>query len=351
VAPAKAQKGQVMLKPTIVILSLLLLPVSVFAQSKPVSLDPLVITGQVVDENGRPVAQAQVEARPNSLSGALPRALSDAEGKFSILVRKTGTFKLTASKLKDSYASMASPFYYPTELLPEVIVDNGRPTPFTTVRLGPRAGRISFRVVDNVTSQPLQQVTIAACRAESPRYCRRQVFTNPMGMFLMLVPSVQVVLQVTAEGYKDWVQPRGDEPAQWLVASNTATDVEVRLIPVTTDETITKLEAGRLPAPQPLSPASGIIFDNYPRLTRLEWSVVSGASTYTVEIDYCDFCEDRQCFRPLDGAWLPPTTGLKDTSYEFNFIGAQPGRWRVWATDEKGRAGRKSEWSTFVYRQ
>jgi Carboxypeptidase regulatory-like domain len=341
-----------MLKQTIVILSLLLLSVSVFAQSNTPTQNPLVINGQVVDENGRPVAQAQVEARPNSLTGALPRAFTDDEGKFSILVRTAGPFRLTASKLSDLYAPTASPFYYPAkELLPEVIVDYGRPTPFTTVHLGPRAGKINFGVVDNVTGQPIQQVIIRACRAESPKYCRRQVFTNPMGMFQMLVPSVLVVLQVSAEGYKDWVQAEVDEPAKWLVASNSTTVVNVRVIPMTADEKFSLSEAGRLPAPQPLSPSSGAIFDNYPRLTRLEWSVVPGAATYTVEIDYCDFCEDRQCFRPLEGTWLPPTSGLKDTSYEFNFIGAQPGRWRVWATDEQGRAGRKSEWSTFFYRR
>ena len=31
------------------------------------------------------------------------------------------------------------------------------------------------------------------------------------------------------------------------------------------------------------------------------------------------------------------------------FVGAQPGRWRVWAVDKEGREGFKSPWRLFVY--
>lgn len=35
--------------------------------------------------------------------------------------------------------------------------------------------------------------------------------------------------------------------------------------------------------------------------------------------------------------------------YKFDFVGAQPGRWRVWAVDNEGREGEKSPWRTFTY--
>jgi len=36
---------------------------------------------------------------------------------------------------------------------------------------------------------------------------------------------------------------------------------------------------------------------------------------------------------------------------EFSFVGAQPGRWRVWAVDKEGREGFKSPWRRYVYNQ
>jgi hypothetical protein len=35
--------------------------------------------------------------------------------------------------------------------------------------------------------------------------------------------------------------------------------------------------------------------------------------------------------------------------YTFDFVGAQPGRWRVWALDKNGKPGQKSPWWTFHY--
>jgi len=44
-------------------------------------------------------------------------------------------------------------------------------------------------------------------------------------------------------------------------------------------------------------------------------------------------------------------SGLTDTSYTFDFVGKQPGRWQVWAIDENGIPGPKSGWWGFTYLQ
>jgi len=41
-------------------------------------------------------------------------------------------------------------------------------------------------------------------------------------------------------------------------------------------------------------------------------------------------------------------SGIVGTTYEFMFIGAQPGRWRV-AMDREGREGFKSPWRVFIH--
>jgi serine/threonine protein kinase len=100
-----------------------------------------------------------------------------------------------------------------------------------------------------------------------------------------------------------------------------------------------------LPAPTQLSPASGTVFNNYPRTTTLQWSAVPGAASYTVQIYY---------YQPGDticsgGAQDYLTPNITNTSYTFEFVGAQPGCWRVWAVDAAGRQSSISGWWEFSY--
>jgi serine/threonine protein kinase len=100
-----------------------------------------------------------------------------------------------------------------------------------------------------------------------------------------------------------------------------------------------------LPAPVQLSPANGSTFSNYPRTTVLQWQAVPGAVSYSVEVDYYD-PGNTSC---TGGNVYKNPTGLTTTSYTFDFVGAQPGCWRVWAVDGGGNAGAKSSWWLFIY--
>ncbi len=100
-----------------------------------------------------------------------------------------------------------------------------------------------------------------------------------------------------------------------------------------------------LTAPTQVSPPNGTVFNNYPRTTTLQWSGVTGAATYSVEIDYYDN-GNTTC---TGGKPLKTATGISGTSYTFDFIGAQPGCWRVWAVDASNQPGTKSNWSEFSY--
>jgi|SRR5882672_7121233 len=99
-----------------------------------------------------------------------------------------------------------------------------------------------------------------------------------------------------------------------------------------------------LPAPKLVSPEHLSHFDHYPRKTVLVWEAVPGAAGYRVETDF-----------QYSGLWASEDHGyahavdVTATTYTFDFVGAQPGRWRVWAFDASGREGVKSEWREFVY--
>lgn len=96
---------------------------------------------------------------------------------------------------------------------------------------------------------------------------------------------------------------------------------------------------GGLTAPIQIFPPNGAVFDYYPRTTTLEWTFVPGAATYVVEIEY------------YDTMWRPwqQVTGIVATNHTFDFIGAQPGRWRVWAVDASNNPGPATGWWEFTY--
>ena len=104
-----------------------------------------------------------------------------------------------------------------------------------------------------------------------------------------------------------------------------------------------------LSAPILQSPASGSEFDIYPRVTTLKWQPVDGAARYLVEIMACSSSNTANCFsHPMIEQTTRETT---ETEYIFNFIGAQPGKWRVMAIDSSGKTGVPSDWWTFTYKK
>lgn len=98
------------------------------------------------------------------------------------------------------------------------------------------------------------------------------------------------------------------------------------------------------PAPKQISPSAGVDFDHFPRTVTLAWETVPGAASYTVEVQ---FCPPAGCAQGARRHRLQ--SNLRTTSYTFDFVGAQPGRWRVWAVNERGQAGLVSEWREFRF--
>ncbi len=106
--------------------------------------------------------------------------------------------------------------------------------------------------------------------------------------------------------------------------------------------------ADRLSAPRQISPADGAVFTHFPRTTTLKWRAVPGAASYTVEIDCYHCCESNKWCTDVGRTWKV-ATDLTTTSYTFKFVGAQPGRWRVWAVGADGRKSPKTGWWGFRY--
>lgn len=316
---------------------------------------PWSVNGVVLDADGRPVPGAHVAAYPDGgLRGKLPMADADARGRFTIGLYKAGWFTVTANQLPAGFPSTGIPFYYPSvDPAAHVFVKESGPAPFATVRFGPRAGRVVGIVVDAVTNLPVEDARLGMCRAEAPRYCYRISGRRVGGRFLLLAPPAPFTLQVSAPGYEDWYGDGGAEGGPEVLRLGSSETKELRVRLKKFQESFYAPEPPALEAPRPLSPGDGEVFHHYPRQTRLAWSPVPGAASYTVEVEFCmpGGADGRQCVdpHPLEYRDAPPETGIEGTSYEFLYLGSQPGRWRVWAVDYLGHPGAKSAWFRFDY--
>ncbi|MFC2141418.1 hypothetical protein ACFLR7_00605 [Acidobacteriota bacterium] len=91
--------------------------------------------------------------------------------------------------------------------------------------------------------------------------------------------------------------------------------------------------------PKLISPADGSVFGHFPRTTTLRWEALPGVSGYRVEVQFQSGTSWSN--------WI--NVNVTGTNYTFNFIGAQPGRWRVSAISGQGVQGPPSGWWGFVY--
>ena len=103
-------------------------------------------------------------------------------------------------------------------------------------------------------------------------------------------------------------------------------------------------------APALLTPEPGASFEIFPRRTTLTWSAVPGAVFYIVQVDWSPPGATRTWTSDTAaGSGIYIFDEVSALSYTFDFVGAQPGRWRVFAVDQNGQAGPPSNWREFMY--
>jgi hypothetical protein len=107
---------------------------------------------------------------------------------------------------------------------------------------------------------------------------------------------------------------------------------------------VAPMRRAALSAPRQQLPTSGSEFSHFPRKTTLRWAPEQGAARYAVEVQYC-----QRAGCATTAKRYKTDSNLTGTEYTFDFIGAQPGRWRVWAVDRHGKPGAKSPWWSFRF--
>ncbi|HET6217594.1 MAG TPA: carboxypeptidase regulatory-like domain-containing protein [Acidobacteriaceae bacterium] len=161
------------------------------------------VRGTVVDENGAPLAAAQVSV--DELDG-LPRvspvltAETDKKGHFSIANLEPGNYKVFAKKESMGYPDTSFAFYS-GQVFTTVSVTNAAPEADTLLKIGPPAGVIKGRVQDAVAGVPVNATFVLRRTLDPDNW----ISTSQRADYRVLIPPlVEVSVEVSATGYKPW---------------------------------------------------------------------------------------------------------------------------------------------------
>ncbi len=252
------------------------------------------VRGEAHDSSGQKVGCARVCAMPEKpVSGEFfPCAITTADGKFLIQVEKAGNYRLVSDRTEEGYMSQYLPFYkQPAVPVPEIVLDGDNANHYVQINLGPKAGMLTGKIVDAATGRPVEDAKLILCHAAAPAVCFETGAKNVEGKFSVRAPHVPFTLKIVAEGFMEhWLGLDVDSAV--VIDPGTTMELPVYLTRQKGAEGRAVSEAEKvagmnLPAPAVLSPADNVVFDHYPRKTRLEWKAVEGAASYALEVDYC----------------------------------------------------------------
>ena len=214
------------------------------------------------------------------------------------------------------------------------------------------ASSLIFDLAAGVTRPVLMQGTIPSL----PVYSAGQRFA--VNLTVSSTGVVETVDQVSDSG--PWTKEVVDKIKLWQFTPGMkdATPVSVKgtytLVPNEVESSppappeapmaiLSKLEPPVL-TPKLVSPLDNATFATIPRLTVCKWKPYLGAVSYILEWDYLN-----------NAVWQSETSNrymevlANGTEASFDFIGAQPGRWRVRPVNAQGKRGNPSEWRGFAY--
>ena len=86
-----------------------------------------------------------------------------------------------------------------------------------------------------------------------------------------------------------------------------------------------------------------------PRNIDFEWAPVDGAVRYLVEVDCYMCCAPERWCSDVGPNRTTRSEAAATRLTSSEFPGNQPGRWRVWGIDARGRAGAASPWRQFTF--
>jgi len=196
------------------------------------------VEGQVLNLEGSPIPEADVVAiavgdRDRDRS-RIPRVPANPEGYFSFRLDQPGRYVILASQQKEGYASAFFPAYgVPAVPPPEVLVDEGEARHSVVIRLGPKLGRFTGKVIDAETNRPVEKGQVELqVHSDHGALVRHPLYFK--GQFQFSAPPRLFNLRVSAEGYQDWDgNGSKEQPEFFVVELGDHREITVLLRPVT----------------------------------------------------------------------------------------------------------------------
>ena len=175
------------------------------------------VTGTVLDERNQPIPDARVctvvshPVKSNQWTSEKQCfGHTDITGQFQIQHLPMGTFSVSAEKLEDGYAD-----FNLTNVFPTVTLTPEEPFATVVVKLEPQGGILVPFVKDKVTGKRLFNFMVhwTVDNSDNPANgCSGGAGFSQLTTRTSLPKGKDILLEVTARGYRKWVYSDGAEP-------------------------------------------------------------------------------------------------------------------------------------------
>jgi hypothetical protein len=194
-----------------------------------------VVTGQVLDSQGKPVTQASISLFPAAaFSGGLPYAATDQDGRYHLVSPPFGKAWLCAVKPTAGYPDTNSLLFAPeVDDRPEIfLAPHGVLT--QDIHLAPPVGILEAQVIDAATRQIVPNGHIAMRRQKPHAIYSENIPKN--GHFLYALPPARIEIFITAPGYRQWKYADKNGENALVLGNSEHRKLTIELIPETTSK-------------------------------------------------------------------------------------------------------------------
>jgi Carboxypeptidase regulatory-like domain len=161
------------------------------------------VEGQVIDSDGKEVVGASVYAEREGPDGILPETRTHSGGKF-LLPLTPGTYVLYAVRPSQGFKDTSNWFFNGEPWAIKATVSAGQITRAGSIRLNTKMARLTAQAIDGRSGKFVKNAAIELCPAENPKRCPSTGTNVSAGGFRLLVPSLPLIIKVSARGYEDW---------------------------------------------------------------------------------------------------------------------------------------------------
>jgi hypothetical protein len=180
------------------------------------------ITGTVLNEDGQPVVHAVACVLALGGHKTECNGLTDQGGQFEIQHLSIGTFSVFATKEEDGYSDQG-----PGQ---QVVLTPQDPSANITIKLKPKAGILIGTVTDSLTRKPWDKILVIYAATDGTSSGNMGMYMG--GEFRCNLPTTSdLVIIVSALGYKPWVYSDPDNGLSLHLASGEQKLLDVELVP------------------------------------------------------------------------------------------------------------------------